>query len=110
MSFTEKLDPEALAYFNNVAQKPFSQQAVAFLNAYWPEVHDQAEFIFTVAWEVIKYADMHCKGISLRHLYEEGHDLDFDIASTSTSSCASSWRTPRTASGPRLPTSPRSPP
>jgi hypothetical protein len=47
MSFTEKLDPEALAYFNNVAQKPFSQQAVAFLNAYWPEVHDQAEFIFT---------------------------------------------------------------
>jgi hypothetical protein len=28
---------------------------------------------------VIKYADMHSKGISLRHLYEEGHDLDFDI-------------------------------
>lgn len=49
MSFTEKLDPEALAYFNQVAQKPFNQQAVAFLNAYWPEVHDQAEFIFTYA-------------------------------------------------------------
>jgi hypothetical protein len=79
MSFTEKLDPEALAYFNQVAQKPFAQQAVAFLNAYWREVNDQAEFIFTVSWEVIKYADMHSKGISLRHLYEEGHDLDFDI-------------------------------
>lgn len=79
MSFTEKLDPESLAYFNEVANRPFSQQAVAFLNAYWPEVHSQAEFIFTVSWEVIKYADMHSKGISLRHLYEEGKDLDFDI-------------------------------
>jgi hypothetical protein len=79
-SFTEKLDAESLAYFNEVASRPFSQQAVAFLNAYWPEVHTQAEFIFTVAWEVMKYADMHSKGISLRHLYEEGKDLDFDIA------------------------------
>jgi hypothetical protein len=52
---------------------------VAFLNAYWPEVSDQAEFIFTVSWELMKYADMHSKGISLRHLYEEGCDLDFDI-------------------------------
>jgi hypothetical protein len=79
-SFTEKLDAESLAYFNEVASRPFSQQAVAFLNAYWPEVHTQAEFIFTVAWEVMKYADMHSKGISLRHLYDEGKDLDFDIA------------------------------
>jgi hypothetical protein len=65
-------DPEALKYFNegkwvdvdnahvggrvltqtrlpshdSVAQKPFSQQAVAFLNAYWPEVNAQAEFIY----------------------------------------------------------------
>jgi hypothetical protein len=79
MSFTEKLDPEALAYFNNVCQKPFAQQAVAFLNAYWRETADQADFIFSVSWELIKYADMHSKGISLRHLYEEGADLDFDI-------------------------------
>jgi len=79
MSFTEKLDEESLAYFNEVAHKPFQQQAVAFLNAYWPEVQSQAEFIFTVAWEVMKYADMSSKGISLIHLYEEGHDLDFDI-------------------------------
>jgi len=79
MSFTEKLDAESLAYFNEVAHKPFQQQAVSFLNAYWPEVHTQAEFIFTVAWEVIKYADMSSKGISLIHLYDEGCDLDFDI-------------------------------
>jgi len=79
MSFTEKLDEESLKYFNEVASKPFQQQAVAFLNAYWPEVNTQAEFIFSVAWEVIKYADMSSKGISLIHLYDEGHDLDFDI-------------------------------
>jgi len=79
MSFVEKLSPDALAYFNEVANKPFAQQAVAFLNAYWPEVHSQAEFIFNVAWETIKYADMHAKGISLIYLYEEGNDLDFNI-------------------------------
>ncbi|KAL6078728.1 Calcium-regulated actin-bundling protein [Balamuthia mandrillaris] len=78
-SFTERLDPESLKFFNDVCSKPFSQQAVYFLNAYWPEVHTQAEFIFSVAWEVIKYADMHFKGISLLHLYNEGNDLDFDI-------------------------------
>mmetsp|Transcript_125629 Transcript_125629/g.177292 ORF Transcript_125629/g.177292 Transcript_125629/m.177292 type:complete len:279 (-) Transcript_125629:91-927(-) len=78
-SFVEKLDADALAFFNEVANKPFSQQAVAFLNAYWPEVSSQAEFIFNVAWEVIKYADMNCKGISLIYQYEEGNDLDFDI-------------------------------
>lgn len=78
-SFIEKLDGEALAYFNEVASKPFSQQAVAFLNAYWPEVGSQAEFIFTVAWDRIKYADMHAKGIDLIFKYDEGVDLDFDI-------------------------------
>jgi len=48
-SFIEKLDPDALAFFNEVASKPFNQQAVAFLNAYWPEVGSQAEFVFTYA-------------------------------------------------------------
>jgi len=69
MSFTERLDEESLKYFNEVAHRPFNQQAVAFLNAYWPEVQSQAEFIFSVAWEIIKYADMSSKGISLLHLY-----------------------------------------
>jgi len=78
-SFTEKLDPEALKFFCEVASRPFSQQAVAFLNAYWPEVHDEAEFIYAVAWDVLKYADMHNKGISLIYKYDEGFDLDFDI-------------------------------
>lgn len=79
MSFVEKLDAEALAYFNSVAAKPFAQQAVAFLNAYWPEVKDEAEFIFSVGWDKIKYADMNAKGVQLIYQYTEGFDLDFDI-------------------------------
>ncbi len=78
-AFTQKLDAKALAYFTEVAQKPFSEQAIAFLNAYWKEVGTQAEFIFTIAYETIKYADMHAKGIMFIHLYDEGCDLDFNI-------------------------------
>jgi len=78
-SFTEKLDSEALAFFNEVSKRPFSQQAVAFLNAYWPEVKDEAEFIYSASWEMFKYADMHAKGIQLVYKYDEGNDLDFDI-------------------------------
>eukprot|EP01133_Synstelium_polycarpum_P007397 gene7397-8646_t len=78
-SFTEKLSGEALKFFCEVAAQPFSQQAVAFLNAYWVEVKDHAEFIYAVSWDIIKYADMHCKGVSLIYKYDEGNDLDFDI-------------------------------
>lgn len=79
MSFVEKLTPEGLEFFNNTANLPFNQQAVQFLNAYWDEIGDQAEFIFGCAWETIKYADMHAKGVNYVHLYEEGNDLDFNI-------------------------------
>lgn len=78
-SFTEKLDQESLDFFNMVCEKTFSEQAVYFLNAYWAEVGSQAEFIFGCAWEVMKYADMHTKGCSYIHLYDEGNDLDFNI-------------------------------
>jgi len=78
-SFTEKLDDAAMKFFSEVCQRPFSQQAVAFLNAYWPEAKDEAEFIYSVGWDVLKYADMHSKGISLVFKYDEGHDVDFDI-------------------------------
>ncbi len=78
-SFSEQLDEKALAYFSEVASRPFGQQAVAFLNAYWPEVGSEAEFIFNVSWEWVKKADMRHKGISLLHEYEEGKDVDFDI-------------------------------
>jgi hypothetical protein len=78
-SFTEKLDAESMKFFCEVASRPFSQQAVSFLNAYWPEAKDEAEFIYSVAWETIKYADMHSKGISLVYKYDEGNDVDFDI-------------------------------
>jgi len=78
-SFTEKLEPDALRFFSEIIEKPFSRQAVSFLNAYWPEAKNEAEFIYSVAWEKIKYADMHNKGISLIYQYDEGKDLDFDI-------------------------------
>lgn len=78
-SFTEKLDAEGLAFFNELAYKPFAEQAQAFLNAYWTEVESQAEFIFSVSYQVMRYADMHTKGVSLVHLYDEGTDVDFNI-------------------------------
>jgi len=78
-SFTEKLDEASLAFFSDVASRPYSRQAVAFLNAYWPEVNAEAEFIYSASWEVLKYADMHNKGISLIYQYDEGKDVDFDI-------------------------------
>jgi len=78
-SFTEKLDAESLKFFSEVASRPFSQQAVSFLNAYWPEINQEAEFIYSVSWDTLKYADMHSKGISLIYQYDEGKDVDFDI-------------------------------
>lgn len=78
-SFTEKLDDESMRFFTEIAKRPFAQQAVAFLNAYWPEVNGEAEFIYSVAWEKMKYADMHSKGVSLIYQYDEGCDVDFDI-------------------------------
>jgi len=78
-SFTEKLDAEALEFFNEVTKKKHSEQAVAFLNAYWDEVGDQAEWIFGVSWAIMKKEDMDAQGISLIHLYEEGFDFDFDV-------------------------------
>jgi len=78
-SFTEKLDAEALAFFNEVSHRKFSEQAVAFLNAYWVEAKSEAEFIYSVGWDFMKYADMHAKGIQLIYKYDEGFDLDFNI-------------------------------
>eukprot|EP00033_Pygsuia_biforma_P000120 GCRY01000151.1.p1 GENE.GCRY01000151.1~~GCRY01000151.1.p1 ORF type:complete len:302 (+),score=54.64 GCRY01000151.1:75-908(+) len=80
MSFTESLDSEALSFFNDICQKPFAEQGKAFLNAYWGEIHDEADFIFHVAYDRIRYCDMETKGIALVHQYDEACDLDFDIA------------------------------
>jgi len=78
-SFTEKLDAESLKFFEEVTHRPFSQQAVAFLNAYWPEVNAESEFIYSYSWDWVKRADMRAKGISLIFKYDEGFDVDFDI-------------------------------
>jgi len=78
-SFTEKLAPEAVAFFNMVCQKSFAEQAVHFLNAYWHEVGSQAEFIFSVAWDLAKKSDMKAKNINYVHQYEEGNDFYFNF-------------------------------
>jgi len=78
-SFTEKLDEEGLRFFNHVTEQTFSDQAIAFLNAYWAEVGNQAEFIYSVSWDIFKYADMHARGINYVHKYKEGSKLEFDI-------------------------------
>jgi len=79
MSFVEKLDKASLAAFNEASAKPFASQAVFFLNAFWEEFGDQAEFVYSAAYATMRYADMEAKGISYVHLYEEGADLDFDM-------------------------------
>jgi len=80
MSFTEKLDPGSLEAFNKACKKKFSEQACFFLNAFWDEYGDQSEFIYSIAWEFIKQADMRVRGIKYLHLYEEGNELDFDMS------------------------------
>jgi len=79
MSFIEKLDEKSLEVFNNATAKNSSSQCMFFLNAFWDEFGDQAEFIFAVANQIFRIADMKAKGIMFVHLYEEGKDLDFDM-------------------------------
>lgn len=80
MSFTEKLDPASLEAFSVACKKPFSEQAQFFLNAFWDEYGSEAENIYTVSWEIIKKADMRWRNVKYVHQYEEGNDLDFDMA------------------------------
>jgi len=79
-TFKDKLDKESLAYFNEVSNRPFSEQCVFFLNAFWDEVGSQAEYIYQVSWEIMKTVDMRNRNIHYIHLYKEGIDLDFDMA------------------------------
>ena len=52
------LQGSALEEFNAVANKNFREQGIAFLNAYWNEVEDQADFIFEVAYAHFRMAEM----------------------------------------------------
>ena len=94
--FVEKLDAKSLEVFNAACAKPSSEQGMFFLNAFWDEYGDQAEFIYAVgnttfrlagslllhwlSWFIIGTStDMKAKGVSFVHLYQEGKDLDFDM-------------------------------
>jgi len=81
MSFTEKLDPASLEAFSVACKKPFSEQAQFFLNAFWDEYGvTDAEAIYSISWEIMKKADMRWRNVTYVHLYDEGNDLDFDMA------------------------------
>lgn len=79
-SFTEQLDAKSLERFNEISKAQFSEQAQFFLNAFWEEVGSEAEFIYEVAFDILKMADMRWKNVSYVHLYEEGDDIDFDTS------------------------------
>lgn len=79
MSFIEKLDKKSLEVFNEAAHQPFSAQCVFFLNAFWQEYGDQAEYIYAIIWDTMKKTEMEAQGIQYVHKYEEGINLDFDM-------------------------------
>jgi len=78
-SFTSGLDAKSLEAFSVACKRPFGEQAQFFLNAFWDESSSQAEAIYSVAFELIKRADMRWRNITYVHMYEEGNDLDFDM-------------------------------
>jgi len=80
MSFIEKLDEKSMEVFNEASQRPFSQQCVFFLNAFWVEFGDQAEYIYSIINPLFRATEMNSKGIKYVHLYDEGNDVDFDMA------------------------------
>lgn len=77
--FVDRLDEKSLEVFNEASQRPYPQQCVFFLNAFWDECGDQAEYIYAVTNTIFRMADMTAKGVSYIHLYQEGVDLDFDM-------------------------------
>ena len=52
-AFTSGLDAKSLEAFSVACTRPFGEQAQFFLNAFWDESADQAENIYSVAFELI---------------------------------------------------------
>jgi hypothetical protein len=77
-AFKQLLDADSIRVFNAACDKPYSEQATFFLNAYWVEFSDQAEFIYSAAWKTMQAAEMEHKGIMYVHQYDEGKELDID--------------------------------
>lgn len=72
-----KYDEEVINFFTEMNKKSFTEQAIEYLNAYWDEIGDQAEFVFSVAHRIFTEADMHRQGITLIYKYEEGSSVDY---------------------------------
>lgn len=72
------MDADSIRVFNEACDKPYSEQATFFLNAYWDEFENQAEAIYSLGWKTMCAAEMEHKGIMYIHQYEEGNELDID--------------------------------
>jgi len=79
-AFKQLLDADSIRVFNEACEKPYSQQATFFLNAYWVEYADQAEVIYNLGWKAMQAAEMEAKGIMYVHQYDEGNELDIDTS------------------------------
>jgi len=81
--------------FNAQCKKTCSTQAMFFLNAFWDEFSDQAEFIYAVTNQVFRMSDMKAKNVHMLHLYNEGNDLDFDLAIYHFEQLCKFWEDPK---------------
>lgn len=77
--FKSQLDAESLKVFTEACEQPFATQAIFFLDAFWEEYGDQAEYMYAVAYHILRDIDMAGKGINYVHKYTEGTELDFDL-------------------------------
>jgi len=93
--FKGGLDQKSLEIFNTNCKKPVSEQCMFFLNAFWDEFGDQAEFIYAVSNQVFRMADMKAKNVSFIHLYKEGNDLDFDLGIYQFEQICKFWEDPK---------------
>jgi len=93
--FKGGLDQKSLDIFNENCKKPVSHQCMFFLNAFWDEFGDQAEFIYSVSNQVFRMADMKAKNVHFLHLYTEGNDLDFDLGIYHFEQLCKFWEDPK---------------
>jgi|EP00933_Yihiella_yeosuensis_P052648 hypothetical protein len=80
MAFVQQLDKDSLEHFNQVCEKPFSEQAIFVLNAFFDELSSDADFIYDVVWPTVMKIDMDSRNIAYAHLYTEKSSLSFDLA------------------------------
>lgn len=79
-SALSQLAKNELEFFNQTIAKPYSEQAMAFINIYWDHINQQNEFIYGVSWKKFCENDMSSQNIPLKedYKYVEGSKLSLD--------------------------------